>query len=624
MWADPGDIDDPEAIADILVPRLNLSRDMILGKLSKTYADGREKKFIWIERYLKDIHPEVLEDIETLTDGKVVVRNEPMRFYPQHDTASHLLGFVNKEGVGSEGVERAFNEYLKSEPGEYAARKDSRRRLLESQTLKFNAPTGGDSIQLTIDTQIQEALETALDLRIEERQAKRAMGILMNPHTGEIIALANRPAYDPNEYNAYDAALRKNSAIFDVFEPGSTFKMVTAAAALEHKIITPETVIDCENGYFNPYGHTISDHTPMAEAPFTLCFAKSSNIATIKVAALLGPERMEQWIDRFGFGQRTGGNFSTNESRGIFRPMNEWSRLTMGALPIGHEIAVTMPQLVRAYAAIANGGYLVEPYYVERAIARDGTTVYQHERKEAQRILSEDTARTMQWLCEQVVLTGSGKMAQIENYRVGGKTGTAEKPGKSGYSKKLNLALFAGFAPIKDPQIVAVIVVDEPVLYPRFGGYVCGPVFKQVVEKALILQQVPVDPVPRELLAGDGILNEGDLLFTRLSESESLAIEESLDDLLEPLDSLELVARNGDSILGVQGLPDFRGMTKQQVKKELWDLGIPWDPRGAGWVISQHPLPGTALTDVTLCSLEFGNRVAAPHIDMAAAEPASG
>jgi len=620
LWADPRYIKDPHHLALVLSHHLNMDEEQVFQRLTARDSQGNPRKFVWIKRWLTDIPEPMLFEFEKMGEGGIHIRKEPIRYYPQGDTAAHLLGFVNRAGEASEGVELTFDHHLKSEPGRYIARKDVHRRLLSSLTLDHIDPEGGDDIVLTIDAGIQLTLERELDRRIEEVNALSAMGILMDPKTGAILALANRPAFDPNHYDLYDPELRKNSAIIDVFEPGSVFKIVVTSAAIEHGLITPDTMINCENGFFNPYGHRIRDYYKLGVVPFSKSFEMSSNIAMIKIAALLGPERFEDWIRRFGFGQVSSSQF-TLESVGIFRPRSQWSRLSMGSLPMGQEIAVTMPQLARAFSVVANGGYLVEPYFIERAVDREGIVTYRHQLDMGTRILSENTARTMLELCHGVVMKGSGSHASIDEYRVGGKTGTAQmaRAGGGGYEKGRYTTVFAGFAPVNDPRIVAIIVVQEPQNDFRYGGYVCGPVFKEVVRDALIRMNVPKDPVKTDrkndndtiLVADPDAIVErpSRVLMAQMEASEANSpefIEFSLEDLLEPLDGVELAVRNSDVIIdGARGLPDFTGLTKRQVKEMVAQLSLSIDLRGAGWAVSQDPAPGTPLQQIALCAVVF-------------------
>ncbi|HPO13048.1 MAG TPA: penicillin-binding protein [Candidatus Hydrogenedentes bacterium] len=646
LWADPRLVRDAAGLSEELSKRLGLDPVELLQRFSQKDSKGNLRRFVWVKRWLTDVPESVINEIQDMSGGAVAVQSEPIRFYPQGDTASHLLGFVNRAGEACEGLEQKFDKHLRSVPGKYRARKDGTRQLLESLTLEYQEPRGGESVQLTIDSDIQHTLERALDQKMEETKAEGAMGLIMNPFTGALLALATRPAFDPNRYDAYAPELRKNSAIIDVFEPGSSFKIVTASAALEQGIITPETMINCENGSFNPYGHRIKDVHKMGTVPFTKCFEESSNIAMIKVGAMLGPDRLSEWISRYGFGEKASQDFSL-ESAGLVPPRKTWSRLTMGSLPMGQEVAVTMTQLARAFAVIANGGYLVEPYFVERAVSRTGEVTYWHKPETPVRLLSPGTAETMKRLCFQVVLNGTGQKALIPEYRAGGKTGTAQvaRPAAEGggFIPGNYTAIFAGFAPVNHPQVVAVIIVKHPLTYPYYGGWVCGPVFKNVVRDTLIRLNVPEDPVldengqridlkekmkvaeklaaaekkaKKELEKAEEESGDADTIGDRADE---LAFAASLSHLWEPMDGLELGAENPDGINRTKPLPDFTGMTKRKALETLRNLGIPWDPKGTGWVVAQTPAPGTPLGLVPVCTLEFS-----PKPDVAAVEEADG
>lgn len=635
LWVDPRQVpeDRRDAVAALLSERLGLSSEDARAALEETGKDGKVRKFAMLKRWVTDLSDEEVKGLQRETGGAVQVVRETVRHYPHKDAAAHLLGYVNRSGELCEGVEKAYNAHLKSQAGMLRARADTRRRPLPSETLDFREPEGGELLQLTIDLNIQHNLEAALDERMAETEAKEAMGVVMNPKTGEIYALASRPAFNPNEYDKYPAELRKNRALVDVFEPGSAFKIVTAAAALENGLITPNTMINCEGGRFNPYGHSIGDFHKLGVEPFWKCFEESSNIAIIKVAAMLGEARMEEWIRRFGFGAPTSRDFP-GESIGLFRPRSKWSKLSMGALPMGQEISVTTLQLARAFAVLANDGRVVEPYFVERAVARDGRVTYQHEPAVSERILSPRTVETMRALCHQVVLHGTGRAANMMEYRAGGKTGTAQmaKSGGGGYDANRYTAVFAGFAPVRDPRLVAAIVVQEPKIRLRYGGYVCGPVFKKVVGEALASMNVPGDPVTDQELVAEHLKEKKKAEKEKLAKNPKgkpapakapvepepaeagdpdtasfVPIDESLSAMITPLDGLELVARNmGDRL--ETSLPDLAGMTKRQARERLQRLGVPMDAQGEGWVVAQNPPPGTALGEDLVCRLEFARR----------------
>lgn len=643
LWVDPREVDDPQALAEMLKAKLGIDPQELVTRMTQRDKKGELQKFVWVKRWLDGMPESLFKEIEEQSKGAVDRRDESIRFYPQRDTAAHLLGFVNRAGEASEGLELTFNDHLKSEPGTYKARKDSGRRLLDSLTLEYVPPKGGDSVQLTLDTDIQHTLERALDTRMEETQAKGAMGVVMNPKTGAILALATRPAFDPNKYDEFAPELRKNAALIDVFEPGSSFKIVTASAALENGLVNTETMINCEGGSFNPYGHTIKDFHKMGVEPFKKCFEESSNIAMIKVGAMLGPDRMNEWIQRYGFGKKTGHDFQV-ESAGIFPARDKWSRLTMGSLPMGQEIAVTMIQLGRAFSVIANGGYLVEPYFVERAVSRNGDISYKHQGTEPVRLLSPNTVQTMQDLCYLVIRQGTGTAALIPEYRAGGKTGTAQiaNPSGGGYKEGAFTAVFAGFAPIANPQLVVVIVIREPAIKLHFGGYVSGPVFKEVMRDSLIRLGVPEDPVldengvridekgkkkeketqkvasiEKKIKTPTPKVSDPDTESADVDTVSEHSVESkfaaSLDEMVIPLAGAKLAAHSVDGIDRATPLPDFSGMTKRQALERLRDLGLPWDQHGVGWVVSQDPPAGTPVGDVSLCSLEFSNKKSAPE-----------
>jgi cell division protein FtsI/penicillin-binding protein 2 len=603
LCANPSRIADPSTLALRLSRVLDLDEGEVLQRLVQKDATGRRKKFVWVKRFLAGDEAGVLRAaMEKDELAGLWLVDENVRFYPQNTVASHVLGFVNREGAGSEGVELTFDSYLRSEPGQRVSRVDSLRRILPSMTLEYEPPKGGDTLELTLDTPLQFSLERELDAALERTEAVRALGIIMEPATGAILAMACRPAYDPNNYTDFPPELYKNRGLVDVFEPGSAFKIVTASAAIEEGLITRDTMIDCENGVFNPYGHQIRDFHRLGVEPFHNCFAESSNIAMIKVGAMLEPDRLETWIRRFGFGHPTSSDFRS-ESRGIFRSRESWSRLSMGSLPMGQEIAVTMPQLVRAFSVIANGGYLVEPYVVERAINRDGVVTYQHDQeKNRQRVLSARTAQVMRELCHEVVTHGTGSYANIEEYRVGGKTGTAQvaNPNGGGYLPDKYTAIFAGFAPVADPKLAAIIVIQEPGIDLHYGGYCAGPVFQKVVREALIRTGCPEDPVEQDV---DAVVAENDA-------DTVTSLDKEVEEKAPMLDGLELIPWDEDEPRVEPGLPSFAGMTKREARSRLNAMNVPWDVQGAGWVAEQDPPAGTPLSKVSVCRLVFKNNPA--------------
>ena len=607
LIVDPSNVKDPAALARWLAPRLGEPEGEVYERVTRRKPNGDLMRFVSLKRHMTPEQVARLGDIsDAPSRNALLIEDEPLRFYPERDLSAHVLGFANREGVGAEGIEGRYDSYLKSKEGKRVSRTDRRGNLMGFRTTVFEAPSGGDDVTLTIDAELQFRLEQELDRALKENSARRAMGVIMDPHTGAILAMAARPAFDPNQYMVADASLRRNAAVIDTFEPGSAFKIVTAAAALEHGLITPADPIDCMGGRFNPYGHTIRDTHPMRVASFRQCFASSSNIAMIKVAALLGPERLESWIKRFGFGARTGIELPWEEP-GIFRPRAKWSKLSMGSLPMGQEISVNMLQLARAFSVIANDGYLVKPHLVQEIRAEDGTTRWQFTAGEPERVISSETAAIMRELCYEVVINqeGTGSKAAIPEYRVGGKTGTAQiaRPDGGGYYPDKFTAVFAGFAPVSDPRLTCVIVVEEPDMRSHFGGAVCGPIFSRIMRDALVRLHVPLDPM------APGTYHGKLTISPEVEQRHYLAlIEPEID--TGALDGLELLKSSEDDMGGGPYLPSFVGLTKREARELAVSLGLPLDPQGSGRVARQEPPAGTPMKDVRQCTLVFTNGLA--------------
>ena len=614
LSVDPEKVKHPKETAHYLSSRLGMTRTDLMERLTRTNSKGRPMRLVWLKRRMIADEVEKLGDWKSLKDAKaLLLRNEMQRHYPENDLASHILGFSNHIGVGSEGIELKYDEYLTGVAGEQKTRAipngANGRLLLGFKTLSYKAPTGGDDVKLTLDSTIQYSLEQALDKAMLEKKAPSAMGIVMDVNTGAILALANRPGYDPNFFNKVDTALLRNRVVTDMFEPGSSFKIVTASAALELGLVDSNHMIDCMGGRFNPYGHTIRDTHELDVVPFSEAFAQSSNIAIIKVAALLGEERLESWIRRYGFGKRTNVGVA-GEINGLFRSRDKWSRLSMGSLPMGQEIGVTAMQLAKAFSVIANGGNLVQPYIVEKITSKEDETLFKHQPAEKQRILSESVAKTMQDFCYRVVTSedGTGSEAAVPEYRVGGKTGTAQIADleNGGYYKNLYTTVFAGFGPIANPRLACVIVVDRPAIKRHHGGHVCGPVFREVMRDALIHLNVPPDPMDSDLAQKARKMR----VASNDADPDTVGRRIMLD-LLEPgdldsnVDRLDLVASSKESSAVGPLMPSFMGLTKRAAKEQAIQLGLQWDPRGVGRVIRQEPLAGTPISDTRVCKLIF-------------------
>ena len=494
LYAIPNQIKDKESLISKLSNILNLDQDYLRDRLY------RDKSFVWIARKLS--HSKVREILSLNEEGLGFVK-ESLRAYPNHHLASHLLGFTDIDNIGLEGIELFYNDYLKGRAGFGLFLRDARGKILDLWE-KVVLPQDGFDLVLTIDEVIQYIAERELDKVFKVFKAKSASIVILNPFTGEILAMANRPTFDLNYAKDSSSSLRKNRAITDIFEPGSSFKIVTAAAALETGIIKEDQNFFCENGSYQVANHILHDHQPHGWLTFKEVIEQSSNIGTTKVAQILGPKVIYHYIKAFGFGSPLGVDLP-GEAKGMVKSPSLWSKTSIGAVPIGHEVGVTALQLASAISVVANGGLLMKPFILKEVRDKYQVTIKQNFPFIVRRVISQNTALRLKEILAGVVENGTGKLARIEGIRVAGKTGTAQKIGQDGrYVHDRFVASFIGFAPLDNPRIAICIVVDEPKPY-YFGGVVCAPVFKKVASE--VLNYLGVSPQPLE----DNLENTQDL-----------------------------------------------------------------------------------------------------------------
>ena len=428
---------------------------------------------------------------------------------------------------------------------------------------------------------------------------------MLRPATGEILALANYPTFDPNKVSGSTEIQRRNRAVEIAFEPGSIFKLVTYAAALEEHIIRPNTMIDCGGGQIRIADRIVHDH-PYGMLTAAKALAKSSNVAAIKIGMQLGNQRLASYIERFGFGRRTGIELPA-ESRGLFQPASEWGPTTIGSIPMGHEIGVTAVQAAAAYACIANGGEWVKPHLVTRITSPFGDVLSEHQ-PESRQVVSEATAATLKEMLEGVVVHGTGKAAQMGGYSAAGKTGTAQKIDEATgrYSQTRYVASFAGFAPVENPEIACVVSLDEPV-GAHLGGAVSAPVFAQVVADALHVLGVQPEDNPQSVLAGD---------FQDYGTAD-FAAENQPAQPVEPVDrrpELDVSAEtaNGDSASKRYDsvvMPDLMGKGIREAVRMCATQGLKLKATGDGVVSLQNPSPGALVPQETVCRVRLSKMV---------------
>ena len=477
VFADPRHAKNPQLIAHRLAPLLNRPESVLRQELSR-----KDRGFVWLARRIPN---QAASQIRKMELPGVHLVMESQRFYPHGYLASHVLGFAGLDMQGLEGLELTYDRVLKGEPGWRWLARDARRRGVGAWETGTVPPRDGLELVLTLDTTIQFIAEKALDQAFHQSHAKGACIVVSDPRTGEILALANRPSFDSNQFSQTDPQDRRNRVVTDAFEPGSVFKIVTAAVALGTKTVRPEDTFYCENGSFAVAGRVLHDHQPHGVLTFRQVITQSSNIGVAKVAMRCGPEPLYRGIRAFGFGEPTGVELP-GEVVGTVKPPRQWSRPSITTIPMGHEVAVNALQLTQLISTVANGGVLVRPWILrEIRDPSSGAVVRSFGPRVVRRVVTPEVGRQLQDFLTGVVQEGTGKLAQVPGFQAAGKTGTAQKLEPDGqYSHTRFVASFVGFIPVGHPRLSIVVVMDEP-RFPYYGGVVAAPVFKRVATDAL-------------------------------------------------------------------------------------------------------------------------------------------
>jgi cell division protein FtsI (penicillin-binding protein 3) len=484
VFAVPSEIPDQANTAGLIARILRVPPREMLAKLQGS------RNFVWIARKLES---DTSQRIRALNLKGIYFQKESKRYYPKRELAAQVLGYVGMDDEGLGGIEKKFDEPLRGKGGKMLVSIDARQRSLGRVEKQ---PEPGSNIVLTIDEKIQYIAERELDRSMQETQAEAGTVVVQNPRTGEILALASRPGFDPNSFRSSPQQALKNRAVSDIFEPGSTFKIITIAAALEEKVTRPEEVIDCQMGSITIFGHRIRDHKPFGHLTVSQVMQQSSDVGTIKLGLRLGEERFDNYIRAFGFGKQTGIELP-GETRGMAKPANRWTKTSIGAISMGQEVGVSAVQVVAMISAIANDGVYVPPRIVAGTIApRSLPTAQTVEFRPAEqrRVVSSMTAAQMKKMLEDTVLFGTGKKAILDGYTSAGKTGTAQKidPKTGRYSPWAHIASFAGFAPVNKPSVTIAVMLDSP-RGAHHGGDVGAPLFGRVTQQVLAYMNVPHD-----------------------------------------------------------------------------------------------------------------------------------
>ncbi len=515
LYADPTKIEDIEDTAQ----KISEVLDINTKKVIKDLKNGKKKnrRFVWIARRLDEekykevnrvLSEEDLKKYDMPKFAGLHWKKEQKRTYPYKNLAAHIIGFTNSEHLGRAGIEMSQEEVLKGEVVSLLRERDRLGRVYEETEVHREPPR---DVVLTISNSIQYKTEEALAKAAKKSGSKSGKAIVLDPKTGEILAMANYPSFDPNEYRKLKPAMWKNRAIQDNYSPGSVFKLVTFGAALEEELIKPESDIDCGNGTITVSGHTFKDSHAVGTVSYSKAFAHSSNVGAIKTGMEVGKNRFYRYAREFGFGHKTGVKLPA-EAGGILRHPKKWNGDSLASMSIGYEIGVTALQSATAFATIANDGVKIQPRIIKEIRKSDGQTVFTTKPK-SERVVTEETARSLRKMMREVVTDGTAKRAQLKGYTSAGKTGTAWK-----YDAKLKavnrnkyVSSFIGFAPADNPRVVIAVVMDEPQGALRNGGQVAAPVFREIAEQVLPeLNVTPDGTLPDDFAVEEDELNDNE------------------------------------------------------------------------------------------------------------------
>lgn len=574
IYAVPTEITDPAKTAAVLCDALDdctkKSREELKERLSQ-----ERSQFAYVRRRATPMQAKRVAALEL--DG-VGFRKESKRFYPNRELAANLLGYVGLDNVGLGGIEATYDKTVRGREGKLLVQTDARRHVFSRLE---RSPTAGASIELTIDEQLQYIAEREVRAGVQASRADAGTAVLMDPHTGEILAMASWPTFNPNDYGASPESARRNRAVQDLYEPGSTFKLVTASAAIEEGVIAPHDVVDVSAGMIRFGNRVIDDMHRNEQLTFAEVIVKSSNVGAIKVGLRVGAERMGLYIRRFGFGRPSSPDFP-GESPGIVWESSKLNDSALASVSMGYQVGVTPLQMAAAASVIANGGTLYEPHVVRAVVKGAQRTVVR--RKVVRQAILPATAATLTDIMEQVVLDGTAKGARLVQYDVAGKTGTAEKLVNGRYSPNQANVSFVGFVPSRNPVLTVIVMVDSPRVGGDTGGAVAAPIFKRIADASL--RRLGVTPT--------------------INPAPPVIVSRQVASPVTQIVSPAVVALPQGST--GTGLPDLSGMSAREALRELARLGLSARMQGSGVVVHQDPPAGTPLEPGGTCTLVLNRR----------------
>lgn len=591
IYATPYKIKNIEKTASLLSRKLNLGYRFVYSKLASNRA------FVWIKRKVEPSEARAV--LEAGLEG-IYTYKENKRYYPHNSLAASVIGFAGVDNDGLAGIEYQFDKILKGKPGAIITLKDARRNTLSTGQLIKAVPTSGKDIYLTLDTVIQHFLETEIEKTAKKYNVKQAFGIVMEPHTGDILAMSSYPGFDLNNYYRFSPELHRNRAVHVAFEPGSTFKLATAAAAIENNLVGLNEKFFCGNGSITLASRKINDHKPFGTLSFEEILIYSSNVGIIKVGQRLGVNKLSKNLRFYGFGLKTGIELP-GENQGILRDPREWSGVSIGSISFGQELSVNGLQMSSFVSSIANDGYIVKPKILAGIEKPEESASLNPDSEK--KIMSKHTAKVLTSIMEKVVIKGTGKKAWLDQYIVAGKTGTAQKTSESGggYKEGSYISSFIGFAPVDDPRFVIYIVFDEPKGLTD-GGDVAAPVFKEVALNILRYMKIPASedyhfyyeyPWEGEKQSIDYFLASFKPNHERRRGFE-VAYKSDHND--------RRTAEYSDIVM-----PDFRGRSYRQVWEALVEMNLSPKLKGTGIAYDQYPPAGALIKPQSACVVLFRN-----------------
>lgn len=576
IYADPSAIPDPAEAARRLGRALGYSpaeQRALFGLLRQ----GRS--FVWIKR---QVDPAIARAVRDLRMEGVGFETESRRYYPKRNLLAPVLGYVGLDSQGMAGIEYALDEDLRGREARVTVRLDARRRPMGEVE---KPPTEGRRVTLTIDERIQHVTETALSEAIRSTSSISGVAVVLDPRTGEVLAMSSLPSFNPNRYAGFPERDRVNRAVADSYEPGSIFKIITAAAALQEGVVSPLEMIDCGNGFIVVNGVRINDHAVFPTLTFQNVIAKSSDVGVVRVAQRLGPEKFYAAITAFGFGARTELGLP-GETAGLLKKTRSWSALSLPSLSFGQEIGVTAIQMASAAAVIANGGYWMRPHVVKRVEEPWGEGVREFSPVAERKVIEPEAADRVMTMMREVVISGTGRKASVEGFEVAGKTGTAQKIDATGrYSMIDHVASFVGFVPASRPALVVLVSLDTPKGEFNQGGDVAAPLFARIANEAVRILAIPPDDPSRNIR-----------LATYAPETLARATFAA--------EKPRRAAGVGSENPGI--MPDLRGLSLREAALTAAGLGLSVQIHGTGVVSDHRPLPGSLIEPGMSCSLSLG------------------